>query len=98
MIEQRSGDTIGDIREGSRPRVVMHASSSAGRPAVSEEQPLWREECGIVYSALCRTLDGRALSYMKELFYLTGNYNKLYNRFFTKIEFTNCIMAVTSVK
>ena len=32
------------------------------------------------------------------LFYLTGNYNKLYNRFFTKIEFTNCIMAVISVK
>jgi hypothetical protein len=29
---------------------------------------------------------------------LTGNYNKLYNCLFTKINYTNCIIAATSVK
>ena len=33
-----------------------------------------------------------------QLFYLTGNYNKLYNCLFTKINYTNCIIAATSVK
>ena len=31
-------------------------------------------------------------------FYLTGNYNKLYNSLLTKLDYTNCIIAVTSVK
>ena len=33
-----------------------------------------------------------------QVFYLTGNYNKLYNCLFTKINYTNCIIAATSVK